>query len=121
MQLVNKTTKINAAGNPPKIIEEFIGMVNSNNNEISIAKMKSPKGWNEPGQTPNFSEYTIVLKGTLVVETKNGKFEIQENQAIIISKNEWIRYSTPYDNGAEYIAVCIPAFSPKLVNRDKEL
>jgi hypothetical protein len=120
MRLISAPTKINAAGTPPKTIEEFIGKVNSNSGEISIARMRSPKGWHEPGQTPKFTEYTVVLRGTLVIETKTGLSEIHENQAVIIDKDEWVQYSTPYENGAEYIAVCLPAFSPKLVNRDKE-
>lgn len=120
MKLVNETTKTNAAGSPPKVIEEFIGNINTNNKDISIARMKSPKGWTEPGQTPLFTEYTIVLKGTLVIETKNGKHDVKENEAVIIEKNEWVKYSTPYENGAEYIAVCVPAFSPEIVKRDKE-
>jgi mannose-6-phosphate isomerase-like protein (cupin superfamily) len=118
MKVVTKPAVINAAGFPPKIIEEFIGNVSSKNSEISIARMKSPTGWSEPGQTPEFDEYTLVLKGTLVVESKKRMYELHENQAIIVNKGEWVKYSTPYENGAEYIAICVPAFSPDLVQRD---
>lgn len=116
-KIINKPTIIESAGNKPKIIEEFIGLINSQNTEISIAKMKSPKGWIEPGQTPEFDEYTIVLKGKLKVETKEETIEVPAGKAIITNKGEWIRYSTPYYE-TEYIAVCLPAFSPDTVNRD---
>ncbi|MCW8811573.1 MAG: cupin [Ignavibacteriaceae bacterium] len=116
--IIKSPTKIEAAGNKPKLIEEFIGKVNSSNKQISIAKMKSPEGWEEPGQTPEFDEYTIVLKGMLRVETKTGTLDIKAGQAIITNKGEWIKYSTP-NEGAEYIAVCLPAFSPETVHRDK--
>ncbi|MCW9096224.1 MAG: cupin [Ignavibacteriaceae bacterium] len=116
--IIKSPTKIEAAGNKPKIIEEFIGKVNSSNEQISIAKMKSLEGWEEPGQTPEFDEYTLVLKGTLKVETKNQVFEVKAGQAIITHKEEWIKYSTP-NEGAEYIAICLPAFSPETVHRDK--
>jgi ethanolamine utilization protein EutQ (cupin superfamily) len=109
---------IKAIGNVPKIIKEFIGCVNSNTKEISIAKMESPADWKEPGQTPEFDEYTLVLKGSLFVETKEKIFEVNAGQAIITHKGEWVRYSTP--GGAEYIAVCTPAFTPDTVNRDAE-
>jgi mannose-6-phosphate isomerase-like protein (cupin superfamily) len=110
---------IKAAGNKPKIIEEFIGRVNSRNNSVSIAKMKSPQGWIEPGQTPEFDEYTVVLKGMLRVTTKNQVTDVNEGEAVITRKGEWIQYSTPEPDGAEYIAVCIPAFSPDTVHRDE--
>ena len=118
MKKIEQVTQIKAAGQPPKSIEEFIGKVNSQHDEISIARMKSPQGWSEPGQTPDFTEYSIVLKGTLVIETRSGKQEIRADQAGIVEKGEWVRYSTPYENGAEYLSVCIPAFSPGRVNRD---
>ena len=118
LKLINSPTIIEAAGNKIKIIEEFFGKVNSNSDEISIAKMKSPQGWIEPGQCPEFDEYTIVIKGCLRVETKVETIDVKEGQAILATKNEWIRYSSPYEFGAEYIAVCIPAFSPDTVNRD---
>lgn len=119
MKLIQNPSLIKAAGIPEKRIEEFIGKVNSGTAEVSIARMTSPKGWTEPGQTPEFNEYTIVLNGVLVVETKNGKYEVRANQAFIAEKGEWVRYSSPYENGAEYIAVCVPAFSPVSVHRDE--
>jgi mannose-6-phosphate isomerase-like protein (cupin superfamily) len=117
--LIKSPAIIKAAGNKPKIIEEFIGKVNSKSGELSIAKMKSPGGWEEPGQTPEFDEYTIVLKGLLRVETKSGSIDVKAGEAIITHKGEWIRYSTPNPEGAEYIAVCLPAFSPETVHRDE--
>lgn len=118
MQYIKKPAIIRAAGNPPKQIEEFIGSVNSQTSEVSIARMTSPTGWSEPGQTPEFSEYTVVLKGTLKVKLKDRELEISAGQAIIVQPGEWVQYSTPYDGGAEYIAVCLPAFSLELVHRD---
>ncbi len=109
---------IKAAGNKPKIIEEFIGRVNSKTEAVSIARMKSPSGWTEPGQTPDFNEYTLVLKGMLRVETKNGTYDVKAGEAIIIGKGEWVKYNTPGPEGAEYVAVCLPAFSPDFVHRD---
>lgn len=109
---------VKAEGNKPKLIEEFIGRVNSKTSEASIAKMKSPEGWVEPGQTPEFDEYTIVLNGTLHVKTQNETFEVKAGQAVIIYSGEWVQYSTPHAGGAEYIAVCLPAFSMESVHRD---
>ena len=120
MKLIEKPTIIRAAGNPPKQIEEFIGRVNSQTAEVSIARMTSPSGWAEPGQTPKFNEYTVVLRGKLKVETKTATQEVAAGQAIIIHAGEWVRYSTPHEGGAEYIAVCLPAFSPETVQRDIE-
>ena len=117
-KLLESPSVIKAAGNKPKIIEEFIGMVNSSNSDISIAKMKSPAGWKEPGQTPEFTEYTLVLKGMLKVETKEKVFEVLAGQTIITYPGEWVRYSTPNPEGAEYVAICMPAFSPGTVHRD---
>ena len=117
--IIKSPTKIEAAGNKPKIIKEFIGRVNSSTEQISIAKMQSPPGWKEPGQTPEFDEYTVVLKGMLRVETNEKAFDIHADEAIITHKGEWIRYSTPSEEGAEYIAVCLPAFSPETVHRDE--
>jgi len=114
---IEKPTIIAAAGNKPKIIEEFVGRVNSRTDAVSVAKMTSPAGWVEPGQTPQFDEYTVVLRGTLRVETKDGTIDVTAGQAIITHRGEWIRYSTP--EGAEYIAVCLPAFSPDTVHRDE--
>jgi mannose-6-phosphate isomerase-like protein (cupin superfamily) len=111
-------TVIPAAGEPPKIIEEFIGRVNSGTTAISIAKMTSPAGWSEPGQMPEFDEYTIVLRGELTVETRGTVHQVMVGQAIIVSRGEWVRYSTPGPVGAEYIAVCLPAFSPESVHRE---
>ena len=115
---ISKPTIIEAAGNKPKIIKEFIGRVNSQTGDVSIAKMESPAGWVEPGQTPEFDEYTVVLKGMLKVTTKESAVEVNAGEAIITHKGEWVQYSTP--EGAEYIAVCLPAFSPDTVHRDEE-
>ncbi|MCZ6703418.1 MAG: cupin [Ignavibacteria bacterium] len=116
--IIRSSSIIKSAGNKPKIVEEFIGRVNSKTDGVSIARMKSPAGWVEPGQTPEFDEYTIVLNGVLRIETKEKKFDIKQGEAIIVHKGEWIRYSSPLPEGAEYIAVCLPAFSPEIVNRD---
>ena len=115
---IESPIQIEAAGNKPKLIEEFIGRVNSSTRSVSIARMKSPPGWEEPGQEPEFDEYTIVLKGNLQVETKKGIVEVKANQAVIVKAGEWVRYRTSGSKGAEYIAVCIPAFSPDKVHRD---
>ena len=117
---VEKPTTIKSAGNKPKEIKEYIGRINSNTDEVSIARMKSPGGWIEPGQTPEFNEYTIVLKGMLRVKTKNKIFDINEGEAIITQTGEWVKYSTPTPEGAEYIAVCCPGFSPEVVHRVNE-
>ena len=117
-EFIDSPTIIEAPGNIPKIIKEFVGCVNTGNQEISIAKMESPSGWKEPGQTPEFNEYTVVLKGSLFVETKGNTFKVNAGQAITVQKGEWVRYSTP--GGAEYIAVCLPAFTPDTVKRDAE-
>jgi len=119
-RLITKPTTIPAAGDPPKIIEEFIGRVNSQTANISIAKMTSPSGWREPGQTPEFDEYTIVLHGELQVETRDSIHKVVAGQAIIVGAGEWVRYSTPSPEGAQYIAVCLPAFSPATVHRDAD-
>lgn len=119
-RLVNKPTIIPAAGEPPKIIEEFIGRVNSQTPSLSIARMTSPSGWREPGQTPEFDEYTVVLKGELEVETRAAVHKVAAGQAIIVSAGEWVRYSTPGPEGAHYLAVCLPAFSLQSVHRDSE-
>ena len=116
---IEKSTIIAAAGNKPKIIEEFIGRVNSGTGDLSIAKMTSPAGWIEPGQKPAFDEYTVVLKGMLRVTTKTGVEGIQAGEAVIVPSGEWVQYSTPGSEGAEYIAVCLPAFSPETVHRDE--
>lgn len=108
---INKPTIVEAAGNKPKRIEEYIGIVNSQTSDLSIARMVSPGGWVEPGQKPEFNEYTVVLKGILRVKTESKEFDVSAGEAIIIKANEWVQYSTPTDVGAEYIAVCLPAFS----------
>ncbi len=116
--LIRSATQIRAAGNKPKIIEEFIGHVNSGTNDVSVAHMQSPAGWIEPGQTPGFDEYTIVLHGALRVEHRGGAFDVHAGQAVIAHAGEWIQYSSPYEQGADYISVCVPAFSAETVNRD---
>jgi mannose-6-phosphate isomerase-like protein (cupin superfamily) len=120
IKLIQSPKLIKAAGNMQKAINEFFGRANSLTSDISIARMMSPAGWEEPGQTPEFDEYTVVLKGTLRVETKKDDFYVHQNQAIMVSKGEWVRYSTPGEEGAEYIAICIPAFSPETVYRDHQ-
>ena len=117
--LLNDPTIIEAAGNKPKLIEEFIGLVNSGTGAVSIARMKSPAGWIEPGQTPDFDEFSIVLHGVLREQSKAGTFDVQAGQALIAHRGEWVRYSTPNEGGAEYIAVCVPAFSIETVHRDE--
>jgi mannose-6-phosphate isomerase-like protein (cupin superfamily) len=117
--LFSQPTKIEAAGNKPKIIEEFIGRVNSNESRLSVAKMKSPGGWVEPGQTPQFDEFTVVLKGMLRVKHKGGEIDVKAGQAIIAHAGEWVQYSSPEAEGAEYVAICLPAFSPATVHRDE--
>ncbi|MGH7907387.1 MAG: cupin domain-containing protein [Candidatus Binataceae bacterium] len=116
--LIQAPKVVEAAGNKPKIIEEYIGRVNTRTGAVSIAHMRSPAGWIEPGQTPEFDEYTIVLKGILRAETNAGIIEITAGQALIARRGEWVRYSTPASDGAEYISVCLPAFSPDSVHRD---
>ncbi len=116
--LIEKPTIISAAGNLPKLIAEYIGRVNSATSAVSVARMESPAGWIEPGQTPEFDEYTVVLRGLLRVETRSGATDVKAGQAITTHRGEWVRYSSPEPGGAEYIAVCIPAFAPELVHRD---
>ena len=116
--LIPQPSRITAAGNKPKLIEEFIGRVNSQDPAVSIARMTSPGGWEEPAQTPEFDEYTVVLSGTLKVETRERTYEVQAGEAIRVSRGEWVRYSTPGPEGAQYIAVCLPAFGPDLVHRE---
>jgi mannose-6-phosphate isomerase-like protein (cupin superfamily) len=118
-RLIESPTRIHAHGKPPKVIEEFVGRVNSQTAELSVARMVSPSGWSEPGQTPEFAEYTLVLRGTLRVETRERIFDVEAGQAIITEPGEWIRYSSPGAVGAEYVAVCLPAFSPNTVHRDE--
>jgi mannose-6-phosphate isomerase-like protein (cupin superfamily) len=117
-KLIPAPTVIEACGNKPKVIEEFVGRVNSGTEAVSIARMKSPSGWKEPGQRPEFDEYTLVLKGTLHVESGSEQLDVQAGQAIIASAGQWVRYSSPAAEGAKYIAVCLPAFLPETVHRD---
>lgn len=116
---ITKPSVIHSVGNKPKIIEEFVGRVNSGTDTLSIARMKSPGGWIEPGQKPEFSEYTVVLQGTLRVATKEESIDIHAGEAVIVNAGEWVQYSTPGPEGAEYLAVCSPAFSPDTVCRDE--
>jgi len=118
-RLIPAPTRIHAHGEPPKVIEEFFGRVNSDTSAVSIARMVSPSGWAEPGQTPDFDEYTVVLRGTLQVETRDGIHQVSAGQAIQTNRGEWVRYSSPGPEGAEYIAVCLDAFSPETVHRDE--
>ena len=117
MKKISSPSIIESAGNKPKVIEEYVGRVNSGTNSISIAKMSSPSGWREPGQKPQFDEYTVVLRGTLKVESRTETLIIKEGEAVIVNSGEWVQYSTP-NGGAEYIAICLPAFSLDTVNRD---
>jgi mannose-6-phosphate isomerase-like protein (cupin superfamily) len=117
-KLIPNPTRIEAAGNKPKIIEEFVGRVNNQESRLSIARMRSPQGWLEPGQRPEFDEYTVVLKGELVVESEGERLTVKAGQGVLTPKGQWVRYSTPGAEGAEYIAVCLPAFSPDTVHRD---
>ena len=116
--LIAKPTRVEAAGNKPKLIDEYIGRINSATSATSIAHMRSPGGWQEPGQTPEFEEFTVVLHGTLRVEHRDGSIDVHAGQAVIAHKGEWVRYSTPGEEGAEYIAVCLPAFAMDTVHRD---
>lgn len=118
-KLIPEPAVIKAAGNLPKIIEEYVGRVNSGHDCISIARMKSPSGWKESGQSPEFTEFTLVLKGVLHAATSDSEFEIQAGQCFIAEPGEWVQYSTPGKEGAEYIAVCLPAFSPETVHRNE--
>ncbi len=118
-QLIASPAVVEAAGNLPKRIEEFVGVVNTATAAASVARMTSPGGWREPGQTPDFDEFTLVLKGSLRVETRGGVLEVAAGQAVIAPRGEWVRYSTPGADGAEYLAVCVPAFTPAAVHRDE--
>jgi quercetin dioxygenase-like cupin family protein len=117
-RLIQQPTVIESAGNLPKRIEEFVGRVNTGNHHLSVAKMTSPSGWEEPGQAPEFEEITIVLRGLLVVEHAAGSLQVRAGQAVVTAAGEWVRYSTPEEGGAEYVAICLPAFSPDTVHRD---
>ena len=119
-RLIEAPTVIEAAGTKPKLIEEYAGRVNSGHDTVSVARMKSPSGWLEPGQMPDFEEITVVLGGMLKVEFEGGFLEVRAGQAVVCSPGEWVRYSSPEPEGAEYVAVCLPAFSPATVHRDGE-
>jgi ethanolamine utilization protein EutQ len=116
--LIAAPTRVEAAGNKPKLIDEYVGRVNSADEQVSVAHMRSPGGWVEPGQKPEFDEFTVVLRGILRVEHIGGSMDVHAGQAVITHSGEWVRYSTPDAGGAEYIAVCLPAFSPATVHRD---
>jgi ethanolamine utilization protein EutQ len=117
--LISQPTRIASAGNKPKLIDEYIGRVNSNDSAVSVAHMRSPQGWTEPGQTPDFDEFTIVLRGMLKVKSKAGELDVKAGQAVVVHAGDWVQYSTPDPEGAEYIAVCLPAFSMETVHRDE--
>jgi len=117
-ELIETPTQVEAAGKPPKVIEEFVGRANSGEERVSVARMRSPEGWSEPGQRPEFDEYTVVLRGVLRVTTKSETLDVRAGEAVVVARGEWVQYSTPGAEGAEYIAVCLPAFSPDSVHRD---
>ena len=119
-ELIESPSRVEAAGTKPKPIDEFVGRVNTGEPRVSIARMRSPDGWVEPGQRPDFDEWTLVLDGTLTVEHEAGSVDVRAGQAILVRGGEWVRYSTPYAGGAEYVAVCLPAFSPDTVHRDDD-
>ena len=119
-KLIRAPAVVTAAGNKPKRIEEYVGRVNSGHDGVSVARMVSPSGWQEPGQRPDFEEVTVVIRGMLRVESESGAMDVNAGQAIVTHPGEWVRYSTPLAEGAEYIAVCVPAFSPASVHRDEE-
>ncbi len=116
---IAKPTRVEAAGNKPKLIDEYVGRVNSATSATSVAHMRSPGGWQEPGQTPEFDEFTVILRGTLRVEHRAGSMDVHAGQAVIAHRGEWVRYSTPEPEGAEYVAVCLPAFAMETVHRDE--
>ena len=118
--LIPSPTVVPAAGSKPKVIEEWVGRVNTGTAALSVARMRSPAGWVEPGQSPEFDEYTLVLRGVLQVESRAGVLQVATGQAVLAPRGEWVRYSTPGAEGTEYVAICLPAFSPGTVHRDKE-
>ena len=119
-ELIETPSRVEAAGTKPKLIDEFVGRVNTGEARLSVARMTSPEGWVEPGQRPEFDEWTLVLDGTLSVEHEAGSLDVRADQDILVRGGEWVRYSTPYAGGAEYVDVCLPAFSPDTVNRDDD-
>jgi ethanolamine utilization protein EutQ (cupin superfamily) len=116
--LIESPARVEAAGTKPKLIEEYVGRVNTGEERVSVAQMRSPEGWLEPGQRPDFDEYTVVIDGCLHVEHEQGTLEVRAGQAVLVRGGEWVRYSTPETGGAYYVAVCVPAFSPDTVHRD---
>jgi mannose-6-phosphate isomerase-like protein (cupin superfamily) len=119
-ELISAPAVIASAGNKPKVIEEYVGRVNSGHSSLSVARMKSPSGWQEPGQRPEFEEVTVVLAGMLKVEHEGGALEVRAGQAVVARPDEWVRYSSPEPGGAEYVAICLPAFAPATVHRDED-
>ena len=117
-QLIESPSVVEAAGTKPKVIEEYVGLLNTGEARLSVARMRSPEGWLEPGQRPEFDEWTLVIDGTLNVEHEGGAFDVAAGQAVLVGAGEWVRYSSPQPGGAHYVAICLPAFSPDTVNRD---
>ena len=117
-ELIENPSRVEAAGTKPKLIDEYVGRVNTGEGRVSVAHMRSPEGWLEPGQRPDFDEYTVVLEGCLRVEHEGGELDVRAGQAVLVRGGEWVRYSTPEAGGASYVAVCLPAFSPETVHRD---
>ncbi|MEA2256450.1 MAG: cupin 2 protein [Solirubrobacteraceae bacterium] len=117
-ELIAAPARVEAAGTKPKLIDEFVGRVNTGEPRLSVARMRSPEGWVEPGQRPEFDEWTLVLDGTLHVEHEDGELDVPAGQAVLVRAGEWVRYSTPQLGGAQYVAVCLPAFAPETVHRD---
>ena len=119
-EIIERPSRVQAAGTKPKVIDEFVGRVNTGEERLSVARMRSPEGWVEPGQRPEFDEYTLVIDGALRVESEDGALDVRAGQAVLVRAGEWVRYSTPEAGGAHYVAVCLPAFSPQTVHRDEE-
>jgi mannose-6-phosphate isomerase-like protein (cupin superfamily) len=117
-QIIERPSRVEAAGTKPKLIDEFVGRVNTGDERLSVARMQSPEGWLEPGQRPAFDEYTLVIDGCLRVEHEDGAADVRAGQAVLVRAGEWVRYSTPESGGAHYVAICLPAFSPDTVHRD---
>jgi mannose-6-phosphate isomerase-like protein (cupin superfamily) len=117
-ELIEAPSRVEAAGTKPKLIDEYVGRVNTGEAQLSIARMVSPEGWIEPGQRPDFDEYTLVLEGSLRIEHEGGELAVGPGQVVLVRAGEWVRYSTPLAGGAHYVAVCLPAFSPDTVHRD---
>jgi mannose-6-phosphate isomerase-like protein (cupin superfamily) len=118
-EIIESPSRVQAAGTKPKLIDEFVGRVNTGEERLSVARMQSPEGWQEPGQRPEFDEYTVVIDGALHVEYEGGETDVRAGQAILVKAGEWVRYSTPEPGGAHYVAICLPAFSPDTVHRDQ--